>query len=136
MFSINTRKIDNSSFSAFPKEKLVKLYKANLVSLYDVRNLNYIALNNSCMTFMRVVPLQAGIIYNRPYLEAMFEKWLTLPTTKQYLSTLGDFDSSNLLSYWVATDIVDICGSGYIFNELEYMEEKPQIIAYIRNTNV
>ena len=104
------------------KDLCVKAHKKKLVTLGEIRQLGFY----TCLVLYKnfTDDINDGTLFNvnmiltREYVHEMFENYMN--SINVFRQQLLVYNTDDIFRVWKQIELVDVCGSGYIFNTVEY----------------
>ena len=104
------------------KDLCVKAHKKKLVTLGEIRQLGFY----TCLVLYKnfTDDINDGTLFNvnmiltREYVHEMYENYMN--SINVFRQKLMVYNIDDIFRVWKQIGLVDVCGSGYIFNTVEY----------------
>lgn len=104
------------------KDLCVKAHKKKLVTLGEIRQTGFytcLVLYKNFTDYINDGTLfNANMILKREYVHEIYENYMN--SIRVFLKQLMAFDTDDIFRVWKQIGLVDVCGSGYQFNAVEY----------------
>ena len=104
------------------KDLCAKAHKKKLVTLDEIRQTGFytcLALYKNFTDYINDGTLfNVNMILKREYVHEMFENYMN--SINVFRQQLLVYNTDDIFRVWKQIELVDVCGSGYIFNAVEY----------------